>query len=321
MHLISLTVMLLLVAGAATEARSLRAEPHCPPPGLDSVKDFDLQAYIAAPWYAVEQVVVTYQPRNSFYCTRARYVPVDPSNLQKGVTVINYGNRDGVNNNPVGVSGAAGNRSVELFAVPAPVSGPTAASKLLVGPKQFLAAAPAAVVAQRLGAPNGNYRVVAAGPSKDKSIGYDWAIIVGGASAPSEPTASGLCGPSKAKDEGLWLFHRNPLPPQSDIDHMKQLAKSLGIDTSRLEPVVHKGCKYEGADPTSPSTPAAAAAGTGANGATGSSNVQSAGGSSSSNAQSSGPKKLLVGSAAVAAAAGGCKQHWLGWLLAHGKGC
>lgn len=109
---------------------------------------------------------------------------------------------------------------------------------------------------------------------------------------------------------GLWLFHRNPLPPQSDIDHMKQLAKSLGIDTSRLEPVVHKGCKYEGADPTSPSTPAAAAAGTGANGATG-----------SSNAQSSGPKKLLVGSAAVAAAAGGCKQHWLGWLLAHGKGC
>jgi hypothetical protein len=85
--------------------------------------------------------------------------------LQKGVTVINYSNRDGVNNNPVGVSGAAGNRTVELFAVPAPTTGPTAASKLLVGPKQFLAAAPAAAVAQRLGAPNGNYRVVAAGMS------------------------------------------------------------------------------------------------------------------------------------------------------------
>jgi hypothetical protein len=79
------------------------------------------------------------------------------------VNVINYSNRDGVNNNPVGVSGAAGNRSVELFAVPAPTTGPSAASKLLVGPRQFLSAAPAAAVAQRLGAPNGNYRVVAAG--------------------------------------------------------------------------------------------------------------------------------------------------------------
>ena len=115
---------------------------------------------------------------------------------------------------------------------------------------------------------------------------------------------------------GLWLFHRNPLAPQSDIDRMKALAKSLGIDTGRLEPVEHKGCKYEGADP-SPAAPAAAAAGTRANGAS-SSGSGNAGGSSSSNAQSSGAKKL-VGSAAVAA--GGCKQHWLGWLLVHGKGC
>jgi hypothetical protein len=51
MHFSTLYVMLLLAASAATEARSLRAEPQCPPPGLDSVKDFDLQAYIAAPWY------------------------------------------------------------------------------------------------------------------------------------------------------------------------------------------------------------------------------------------------------------------------------
>jgi hypothetical protein len=83
--------------------------------------------------------------------------------LQKGVNVINYSNRDGVNSNAVGVSGAAGNRSVELFAVPAPTTGSSAASKLLVGPRQFLSAAPAAAVVQRLGAPNGNYRVVAAG--------------------------------------------------------------------------------------------------------------------------------------------------------------
>lgn len=100
------------------------------------------------------------------------------------------------------------NRSFTLFAVPAPVPpGPTAASKLLVGPRAFLQAAPAAAVAARLGTPQGNYWVVAAGPSKNASIGYDWAIISGGARAPSEVTAAG-CSPSQARDEGFWLFHR-----------------------------------------------------------------------------------------------------------------
>jgi hypothetical protein len=50
MHTKRIVALLLLLASAAAEARSLRAESQCPPPGLDSVKDFDLQAYIAAPW-------------------------------------------------------------------------------------------------------------------------------------------------------------------------------------------------------------------------------------------------------------------------------
>lgn len=83
--------------------------------------------------------------------------------LQKGIEVINYSNNDRVNGPAVGVSGAAGNKSFALFAVPAPGTGPTAASKLLVGPKAFVSRAPAAVVAQQLKAPNGNYRVVAVG--------------------------------------------------------------------------------------------------------------------------------------------------------------
>eukprot|EP00882_Tetradesmus_deserticola_P013232 GHRQ01014032.1.p1 GENE.GHRQ01014032.1~~GHRQ01014032.1.p1 ORF type:complete len:106 (+),score=25.27 GHRQ01014032.1:118-435(+) len=82
MQCITFIATLLLLASAAAEARSLRAESQCPPPGLDSVRDFNLQAYIAAPWYAVEQVVVSYQPRDSFFCITARYIPVDPSNLQ-----------------------------------------------------------------------------------------------------------------------------------------------------------------------------------------------------------------------------------------------
>jgi len=179
---------------------------------------------------------------------RAKYVPVDKNDIKKGVVVINYSNMDRVNGKAVGVSGAGGNDSFSLFAVPAPVSGPSSASKLLVGPRPFLTAAPAAAVATRLGAPQGNYWVVATGPSKDPSLKYEWAIISAGSRAPSEPTAAG-CAPSAAADEGLWLFHRKSVAPAADVETMRETAKKLGIDISRLLKVEQQGCKYEGADP------------------------------------------------------------------------
>ncbi|KAF8058885.1 zinc finger CCCH domain-containing protein 67 [Scenedesmus sp. PABB004] len=255
-------------AGAAPPAATDAAPPAaagapppaaCPPPGLDSVPGFDLAAFIAAPWYALAQVPVNFQRPDSFYCVRARYVPVDPSDLSRGLDVLNYANVGGVNGRAVGVSGAAGNTSFALFALPAPGSGPTAASKLLVGPKPLLARAPAAAVASQLRAPNGNYRVVAVGPSSDARLGYKWAIILGGAATPSEPAAGGLCGPSAAKDEGLWLFHRDPRAPAAAVAAMTARAAALGIDTSRLQPVEQRGCRYEGADPPR-AAPAPAAA-------------------------------------------------------------
>lgn len=294
------TVLLLLglvwVSCTAVYARTL-PDQGCPPSGLDSVADFDLKKFISAPWYSLQQVQVEFQRSNSFYCTRARYIPVDPNNLSKGVNVVNYANMDRPNGPAIGVTGAAGNTSFSLFAIPVPATGPTAASKLLVGPKQFVANAPAAAVAQQLKAPNGNYRVVAVGLSANAALGYDWAIIVGGSTAPSEKTASGLCGPSQAKDEGLWLFHRNPLAPASDVQLMRQKAKELGIDTSRLEPVKHEGCRYEGADPA----PVAAMAGAPG----GSSERQGA----TAEGGSAGQKKLVVGV--------GC---WLSLKLGVGKG-
>lgn len=254
------TALLLLVCA---ETAQLAAARTCPPPKWDSVKDLDLNKYVAAPWYVQQQVPVTYQPINSFFCTRARYVPVDPTDIKKGVLVLNYSNRDRVNGPANGVSGAAGNRSFTLFAVPAPVpASPTAASKLLVGPRPFLQAAPPAAVAARLGAPQGNYWVVAAGPSKNASLGYDWAIINGGAGAPSGVTPAG-CSPSEARDEGFWLFHRQPVAPAADVAKMREVAKGLGYDLRRLRDVVQKGCLYQGAD-----GPAAAAAANGSAGIT-----------------------------------------------------
>ena len=63
------------------------------------------------------------------------------------------------------------------------------------------------------------------GPSKDPSLKYEWAIIVGGSRVPSEPTAAG-CAPSAAADEGLWLFHRKSVAPAADVETMRETAKS-----------------------------------------------------------------------------------------------
>jgi hypothetical protein len=104
---------------------------------------------------------------------------------------------------------------------------------------------------------------------------------------------------------------------------MKKLAKELGIDTSRLEPVIHEGCKYEGADPApaaAAATAAQPAANTGNAASTQSGSSSSSGGNAAGGggASSAGPAKLM-GTATVAA--GGCKKHWFGWLLLHGKSC
>ena len=40
----------------ATAAPSSTGSVTCPPPGFDSVPDFDIMAYAAAPWYVQRQV-------------------------------------------------------------------------------------------------------------------------------------------------------------------------------------------------------------------------------------------------------------------------
>lgn len=106
---------------------------------------------------------------------------------------------------------------------------------------------------------------------------------------------------------------------------MKEVAKDLGIDTARLEPVVHEGCKYEGANPArAPGAGVAAQPDNAANTAnsqsgTASSQSGSSGSAAGSATASPAGSAKLVGNAAVAA--GGCKKHWFGWLLLHGKSC
>lgn len=217
---------------------------RCPPKNFDSVVNFDINQYASAPWYVQKQVPVSYQPANELYCVRARYTLFNPSNPQDGIKVENTANRGAVNGPRVGAADA--NRSMDLVAVPdyRCTSGPRCASKLLVGPAQLWANGTGLIWRTAFGP----YWVVAVGRSANKTLGYDWAIITGG--APRTPTSSGACRTGSAllpQDRqyfgGFWLFSRTPVDPEATAI-MEQEATRLGLDTSDLIQVQHQGCQY-----------------------------------------------------------------------------
>lgn len=204
------------------------------------------------------QTPLQYQPASDLFCVRATYSALDPKgDLSKGVRVCNYANRGGVGKSPVGtclkpgVAPPAGKGpSFEMSALPWPASRSqpsTAASKLLVGPTAALRgmtpemlAAPPAPGKPRAAGP---YWVVAVGPSKDAALGYDWAIVTGG--APSVATERDTCLP--ANDGGVWLFSRSPVASAADMKAMTAAAEALRLDTASLSKVTQAGCTYAGA--------------------------------------------------------------------------
>jgi hypothetical protein len=85
--------------------------------------------------------------------------------------------------------------------------------------------------------------VVAAGPS---ATDYEWAIITGG--PPTQQGANGKCtlpmGSINGNGEGFWLFFRNPTPSQAEIDAVRAVASTKGLDLSVLIGVPQAGCQY-----------------------------------------------------------------------------
>lgn len=249
-------LLLLLALGAASAASP---RPWlCPPKRFDSVEGFDPAKFVAAPWFVQAQTPLPYQPPSDMFCVRASYLPI-PAAQGGGYRVCNYANQGGVNKAPTGTCLAPGvappagkGPSFEMTALPWPktMSDPaSAASKLLVGPTPFLAgktpeqlAAPPMPGQKRAAGP---YWVVAVGPSKVAALGYDWAIVTGG--APSVATASGGCLPPVEKGDGVWLFHRAPVAPAADLKAMEDAARALRLDLSALVKVTQAGCKYAGA--------------------------------------------------------------------------
>lgn len=252
-------LLVVAVACAAPPQAAATTKPWlCPPKRFDSLPDFNLAKFISAPWYVQAQIPLKYQPLTDLFCVRAKYTPVNTANLAAGVKVCNYANRGGVNKLAVGTclttppAGTLTTAALDMVALPWPAKRTdpaTAASKLLVGPTAAMMKSTPDILArppmpgqQRVAGP---YWIVAAGPSKTPALGYDWAIITGG--APSQATENDACVPPSATDDGVWLFSRTPVAPAADMAAMMAAAKALRIDTAALVPVKQTGCTYAGA--------------------------------------------------------------------------
>jgi len=182
-----------------------------------------VRSYISRPWFSLQQAVTSYQPLNSFFCVRAEYrrSPGDASRL----LVFNQGRTGSVTGPQQG-----GGAQFLLNAVVRDES----RGKLAVGPSFLPASA------------YGPYWVVAAGPSP---ADYEWAIISGG--PPTEQGASGTCTNTRSGSfgvgggEGLWLFSRDPTPPDAQlVTQLRGIAADKGFDLSVLKPVQQAGCSY-----------------------------------------------------------------------------
>ena len=190
---------------------------------VDTVEGLDLRAWTSHPWYVQEQQVVRYQPLDNFYCVRARYTLNDAGDE---VEVYNSARRGGVDGEDTNA------RGMRLRAVLEDKDAST--SKLLVGPA-FL---PRFTY--------GPYWIVAVSPDvPDPELGYEWAIVSGGAPTRLTDQENGLCSTGDGtNDSGLWLFTREPAVGADVVEVMRATARDAGFDTSVLKPVTQEGCEY-----------------------------------------------------------------------------
>ena len=76
---------------------------------------------------------------------------------------------------------------------------------------------------------------------------YEWAIVIGG--QPDVSHDDGCTVREGHMDQsGLWLMTREPIPSQRVLDEMHASLEAKSIARSRLRPVEHEGCLYDGAN-------------------------------------------------------------------------
>ncbi|KAJ1629254.1 hypothetical protein T492DRAFT_1118418 [Pavlovales sp. CCMP2436] len=113
----------------------------CPPLGFDSVVNFELLRYVAAPCCRCPYCL--HQPPASLFCVRATYYPENQNDFAQGMSVFNEARWGSSTGSPIGVPPSRDGTSSELIAYPDDLLLPenqntsTAASKLRVGLRTF----------------------------------------------------------------------------------------------------------------------------------------------------------------------------------------
>lgn len=213
----------------------------CPPPNFDAVKGLDVAKFATAPWFSQAQIPLSYNPIDELFCVRARYELIDPDDLAAGLKVFFYANKGRVN----GPAVSTGPNSTDIEQI-GNITDLEEPSKFTILP---------AILRNVLSRTNlrfffPDHWVVAVGPSRNATLGYDWAIVSAG--PPRTPGIRGcrtdvaFLGLFEVHEGGLWLMTREPVDPTSN-DIMRNVAEALGFDLSVLVDVKQAKCKYKGA--------------------------------------------------------------------------
>lgn len=191
----------------------------CPPPGIDTVEDFDLERFVSARWYVHEQTVTENTPLENFYCSYAEYALKSEPSVPFGYTVdvTNYAQDSAGNEFGGPLCAALDDRGS---------GGSTDASKLVVAPC-FVPQAAA-----------GPYWVI----FYDEVDGI--AVVSGG--NPDVVGADGACKTEdRMGDSGLWIFLRSADRDDGKIEGAKAFLASLNYDLTILNTVDQTNCIHD----------------------------------------------------------------------------
>jgi len=183
--------------GAALNAHRHAAPAECP---ITTVDNFDLAAYISAPWYPKWLAPQSYQGASAVNCSSANYA------LRKGYHDVSVRN--------TAYDSAAGKMKDSGSTLCADQQ---KGSKLMVMP---------CFLPKTFGSP---YWVVAYVEDPDATKSY--AVVLGG--QPDKYEAGKGCRFEAADNNGMWILTRSKTPDQTTMDNVKQMMQDdLNLDIS-----------------------------------------------------------------------------------------
>jgi len=187
------------------------ASATCPPPGFDSIHDFDLDQFISKRWYVQQQMEGGLEPANLFQCQWAEYSRMTKPTFWgfeiQGQDHIDMPDGSKKDFHPCAsiVDASRGKLSVGECWLPRAASGP--------------------------------YWVYV----HNESLGV--AAVGGG--APSHEFPGGCRTGTGKIGGGLWLFSRKQQRSEALVQIARQALKDQGFDLSALKDVNQTGCPTE----------------------------------------------------------------------------